>query len=135
MFYKESRLKSQVQIGRDTNADRSWEIEDTIDILEAQIESLELELCYKNHKLEEMEQELRYTNQELCTISNSEQLTFEQAEELAIKFLATEKPLKDALVELLIAIYNVPVKLDKLAQVPRGCFTNRWDEIESEDAA
>lgn len=44
MSNKVSSLKSQVQVGRITDADRSRDIEETIKILAAQVESLEL--CY-----------------------------------------------------------------------------------------
>ena len=113
MSHQVSSLTNPVQTRRVTDADASRELEKTIEILEAQVERLGLELCYKKHELEEMPQELRSINQELCTVTNSEQLTLE-AEELARKFLASEKPLKDALVELLIAVYNVPVNLEEL---------------------
>ncbi|MBV8882442.1 MAG: hypothetical protein JO235_00355 [Chroococcidiopsidaceae cyanobacterium CP_BM_RX_35] len=114
-----------------TNFARDQELEETIEILQAQIESLELELCYKNYELEALKQELKYTNQELSTAINSQQLTFAQAEELARYFLATEKPIKDILVKLLTAIYNVPIKPDVLAQTDKFCFTSRCGEIES----
>lgn len=107
MSYQASSPMSEVQIVRVTDAHRSWELEDIIKSLEAQVESLELELSYKNYQMEERQQELRYTNQELCAASNLEKLTFAQAEELARNFFVTEKPIKDALVELLTAIYNV----------------------------
>lgn len=94
MSYKVSSLKSGVQIQRGTDADISLELEKTIEILVAQIESLDLELCQKNQELEEMKQELRYTNQKLCTPINSKQLTLAQAEELATNLLANEKPIE-----------------------------------------
>ena len=130
MLYQESSL-NQVQTGIVPNADTSRALEETIEILEAQVESLATELCYRNHQLEQMQQELRYTNQELCTVINSDLLAFEKAEELAREFLANEKPLKDALVELLTTIYNVPVNLNANRQV----FANWYGEIEVENAA
>jgi (p)ppGpp synthase/HD superfamily hydrolase len=134
MSHQTSTLKRKAQIKRITDADRSRGLEEMIEILEAQVERLDLEQCYKNQELEEMQQELRYANQGLCTEINSAPLTLEQTEELARKFLATEKPLNDALVELLAAIYNVPVDPEILAQ-PDSCFTNWYSEIEVEDAA
>lgn len=116
MFHKLSNLKRPAQIERISSADRSRGIEETIQILEAKVERLDLELCYKNQELEEMQQELRYANQELCTEINLAPLTLEQTEELARKFLTTEKPLDDALFELFAAIYNVPVDPEELAQ-------------------
>lgn len=82
-----------------------------------------------------MQQELRYANQEFCTEINSAPLTLDKTEELARKFLTTEKPLHDALFELPAAIYNVPVNLEKLAQPNSFCFTSWYSEIEVEDAA
>lgn len=115
MFYKENSLTSLAQIEGVNKTNIIWELESTIEILEAQVESLKLELCYTDHELKEMQQELKYTNQELGAAINSKQLSLEQAEKLARNFLETEKSIKDALVELMTAIYNVPVKLDKLA--------------------
>lgn len=128
MTDKASSLKSQVQSRRVADVYRIRELEERIEILEAQLESLKLELCYKNDELEEMQQELRYTNQELCRAYNSKPLTLEQAEKLVSNLLATERPLKDALAELLTAISNVPVE-------PVACFTNQYDEIKVESAA
>jgi chromosome segregation ATPase len=61
-------LETCLQVQRDVNADKIQQLEDTIEILIERIESLKLELNYKNQELEEIKQELVYTNHELCML-------------------------------------------------------------------
>ncbi|MBV9386519.1 MAG: hypothetical protein JOZ78_08845 [Chroococcidiopsidaceae cyanobacterium CP_BM_ER_R8_30] len=133
MSYKSNSIKSRVSRQSTTEFDKNREFEETIEILKAQIESLQLELCYKNHELEAMQQELKYTNQELCAAINSKSLNLAKAEELVQEFLAAEKFIKGVLVELLTATY--PVKPNILVQVDMFRFRNQCERIEFKDAA
>lgn len=67
---KVRKLKTGFQAQRDIETDKIQQLEDTVAILSEQIASLKLELDYKNHKIEEIEQELIDTNHELCVAIN-----------------------------------------------------------------
>lgn len=49
------------------------EIEDTVELLHEQIETLKQMLYYKELELQELKQELHYANERLCTALNSPQ--------------------------------------------------------------
>lgn len=67
---KPFNLKTELQVQRDVDADKIQQLEDTVAILIEQIETLKLEIDYKSHELEEIRQELFYTNRELCVAIN-----------------------------------------------------------------
>ncbi len=89
-------------------------LEDEIDILREQIESLKQLLHHQNEKLQETEQELKHTNHELAAALNSEQLTLDEAKALAKNILTINKPPRDVLAEFLSSFYNYPVKAEQL---------------------
>lgn len=104
MSYKIPNAESHLQVWRGIDADTIEELEEKVEFLLEQIESLKLYLCDKDYELQEIRQELIYTNQELCTALNSQPLTIDEAIELTKKLLASDRLTEDALVELLIAI-------------------------------
>ena len=94
MSYKISNLETPLQVGRATDADKIYKLEETVEFLLEQIESLKLYLFHKNYELQQIEQELDYTKQELCDALSSKQLTINEAMELAKNFLVLEFRLK-----------------------------------------
>ncbi len=89
MSYKISNLETPLQVGRATDADKIYKLEETVEFLLEQIESLKLYLFHKNYELQQIEQELDYTKQELCDALSSKQLTINEPMELAKKALAS----------------------------------------------
>ncbi|MEI2579406.1 hypothetical protein [Scytonema sp. PRP1] len=107
MSYQIRNAESYLQVLTGIDAQKIQELEEKVEFLLEQIESYKLELCYKNYELQEIKQELSYTNQELCAaVISTKQLTINEAMELAKKLLASDKPTEDVLVELLTAIYS-----------------------------
>jgi hypothetical protein len=105
MFYQISNRESDLQAWRSIDAEKMQELQEKVEFLLELIESYKLEMCYKHYELQEIKQELSYTNQELCAALNPK-LTINEALELAKKLLASNKPTEDVLVELLTAIYR-----------------------------
>ncbi|WP_414582074.1 hypothetical protein [Scytonema sp. PCC 10023] len=93
------------------------EIEDTVELLCEQIETFKQLLEYKQLEIEEIKQELRYTNEDLCAALNSPWVTLDQAKQLVKQILVSKKPVNETLAELLSAIYNSPVKPLELKQI------------------
>ncbi|MBD1928587.1 hypothetical protein H6F74_20380 [Trichocoleus sp. FACHB-90] len=104
------------------------EIEDAVELLHEQVESLKQELHYKELELQHIQQELIFTNQELCAVLAVKQLTLDEAKELAKSILASQNITGESLCELLSAIYGTPVKADELQQTDTAssitCLTN-----------
>lgn len=73
-------------------------------------QSLELEL-------QETQQELEFTNQDLRNALKSNQLEFEQAIELAQTILKRKKSAGESLAQLLTAIYGRAIKQEELKQI------------------
>ncbi|MBD1836474.1 hypothetical protein H6F61_28285 [Cyanobacteria bacterium FACHB-472] len=101
------------------------EIEDTVELLQEQVESLKQELHYKELELQEIQQELIFTNQELCAALAVKQLTLNEAKELAKRILASQNITGESLSELLSAIYGTPVKADELQQIDTASSITR----------
>lgn len=104
--------------------------QDEINLLREQLEfsrelteSLKLESRYKDRQLQEVEQELKYTNHDLCTALMLEQVCFEEAKELAKTILKSKKPVSQSLAELLSAIYGSTVKIEEVEQIDRSSIT------------
>ncbi|PSB26926.1 hypothetical protein [Chlorogloea sp. CCALA 695] len=83
-----------------------------IEILHEVIETLNLGLRYKEQQLQELEQELIDTNQELWTTFSLEQISLAQAKALARTIWQTNKSTSDSLAELIGAIYGSAVDLE-----------------------
>lgn len=93
------------------------EIEDTVELLCEQVETLKQLLEYKQLELQEIQRELRYTNEELCAALNSEWLTLDEAKEVVKKIFVSKKPVSQTLARLLSAIYNSTVKASEFEQI------------------
>ena len=93
------------------------EIEDTVELLYEQIETFKQLLEYKQLELEEIKQQLRYTNEDLCAALNSPWVTLDEAKQLVKQILVSKKPVNETLAKLLSAIYNSPVKPLELEQI------------------
>ncbi|GAB1542836.1 hypothetical protein NUACC21_55100 [Scytonema sp. NUACC21] len=98
------------------NSGERSEIEETVELLCEQVETLKLLLYYKELELQEIEQELRDTNENLCAALNSPWLPLDEAKELVKAILSTKKPLGETLATLLSNIYNSTVKPSELGQ-------------------
>lgn len=95
-------LESCVQIHRNIDIDKIQELEDTVEILTEQLETLKLELYDKNQELSEITEELNWTNHELCILNqlftnNLASLPINEIEKLDNKLLVTKKPTKSNL--------------------------------------
>lgn len=87
-----------------------------------QVQSLNLELCEKDRLLQQTEEELKQTNQELrqlATVFAAERLTLDEALEVAKQILANGKLGREAIADLLGAIYLSPVKLWDIKPLPK----------------
>lgn len=103
-IFKNTQSRNYFQVRRNINADKIRQLEDTVEILNEQIESLKLMLCYKSHELEEMQKELNYTNHELYVVNElyaatSERLDIKEIKELTNNLLVSEKPINGVLIE------------------------------------
>lgn len=104
MSYQIREQESHLQLGRGIDADKIQELEEKVEFLQEQIESFKQYLCHKDYELQQLKQELSYTNKELCAALNQKPLTIDEAIELTKNLLASEKLSENVLVELLIAI-------------------------------
>jgi predicted nucleic acid-binding Zn-ribbon protein len=111
-FSKYTQIKKTKKLRLiDTNKLATFEKE--VEILREQIDSLKQILHHQSQKLHETEQELRDTNNELSAALNYDQLTLDEAKELAKNILSMEKPARDALAEFLSSFYHRPVKAEQ----------------------
>ena len=106
MSYQIREQESNLQVGRGIDADLIQELEEKVEFYLEQIESLKLYLCHNIYKLQEIEQELGYTNKELREALSLKLLNINDAMEFAKKLLASNKPTEEILVQLLITIYS-----------------------------
>ena len=91
-FQRDSQQATQTP---GTNVEEALDLQQCeIELLREQVASLKLELRDKNQQLQEVEQELRYTNEELCVaLMGSEYLTCDAAKQSAQKsWLGTCRP-------------------------------------------
>lgn len=87
-----------------------------------QVQSLNLELREKDQLLQQTEEELEQTNHELrqlATMFAAERLTLDEALEVAKQILANGKLGREAIADLLGAIYLSPVKLWDIKPLPK----------------
>ncbi len=98
-------------------------LEQTIEILQEQIETLKQELQYEQQLVEEYDQELRYTHSEMSVLNcevqnlyNLEKLNFAKAKFFAQSILNSDKSISESLAQLLSGIYGVLVTADDLEQ-------------------
>jgi hypothetical protein len=104
MSYKIRRLKSHLKVCRSIKAEKSWQLEETVEILKEKVESLNLELRYKSYELEKMKQS-RCMEQEVYALITSSLQNIDDANELAKNLLACDRLINKVLAELFDAIY------------------------------
>ncbi len=104
MSYKIRRFQSYLKVCRSIKADKSWQIEENVEILKQEIERLNLELRYKSYELEKMKQS-RYMEHEVYTLITSMLLKIDDENELAKNLLACDRLIDKVLAELFDAIY------------------------------
>ncbi len=95
-----------------TTEERLLSALEQMEILHEVIKTLNLGLRYKDQQLQELEQELIDTNQELCTAASLEQITLDRAKALARTIWQTNESTSDSLAELIGAIYGSAVELE-----------------------
>jgi hypothetical protein len=105
MSYKIRRLKSPMSVCKSIEADKTWQREENR-ILKKQVESLKLELCYKNNELRLMNKSGIEDN--LYSIVSTMILNIDDAEQLTQSLLLCDYLLQNALAKLqnAIDIYN-----------------------------
>lgn len=106
MSYKIRRLH-HLKASRSIKAEKSWQLEENVEILKSEIERLNLELRYKNYELEKMKQS-RCMEHEVYTLITSSLQNIDDANELAKNLLACDRLINNVLAELFdaISIYN-----------------------------
>jgi septal ring factor EnvC (AmiA/AmiB activator) len=84
-----------------------------VEFMSEQIQSQKLYLKYLEQQLQQLQeelsdtnQEMEYINSELCSIFSSLPMTLDQAKESAKTILASQKPTRESLAQLLSAIYG-----------------------------
>jgi septal ring factor EnvC (AmiA/AmiB activator) len=119
------------------------EIEDRVELLCEQIETLKQLLQYKELELQQIKQELRYTNEDLCAALNSPWVTLDEAKQLVKQILVSKKPVGETLAKLLRAIYNSSVKPSELEQIhnshcikpsstePNNCISTNFEALKT----
>ena len=96
-------LETYLEVQKNNGAEKIHELEDTVEILSEQIESLKLELDLKDRKLSEIAEELSYTNHELCILNEEFANTLastniNRVEKSVNKSSASKKPAKSNIV-------------------------------------
>lgn len=81
------------------------------------VESLNLELHEKEQQLQAIEQELNYTNKELCSALMLERVNLAEAKKLSKTILKNNKSASKSLADLLSAIYGSQVQPEELEQI------------------
>lgn len=84
------------------------------------VESLKLERLNQKQELQELEQELAYTNRNLCDALKLERVCLEEAKALAKTILKSKKSVSKSISELLSAIYHSPVRLEELEHIDKS---------------
>ncbi|MEB3336017.1 MAG: hypothetical protein VKJ46_01045 [Leptolyngbyaceae bacterium] len=83
--------------------------QDEIEFLREQIDTLKLELSHRDEQLQQVQQELKYTNQELCRAFQINRPSLEEAKKLANQVLVRRPFARTAVAELLSALYGAAV--------------------------
>ncbi|MBW4596110.1 MAG: hypothetical protein KME46_25210 [Brasilonema angustatum HA4187-MV1] len=100
------------------------EMEETLELLCEQVESFKQLLYHKELELQEIQQELRDTNEDFLTALNSPCLTLNSAKKLVKEILVSKKPIiGETLATLLSAIYNSTVELQELEQKEKSNYS------------
>jgi hypothetical protein len=115
-------------------------LEKRVFFLTQEINELKEMLSYERQIKKESEQELqamqadlRATNKELCNLIATQKLEFDEAKELAISFIESNKTVGESLAELLSSIYGIPVSSSELEPIEEADLTEPTSRIESFD--
>jgi hypothetical protein len=107
MSYKIRRLKSQMQLRRGIEVNKTWQLQKIANILKQEVETLKLELYCKNYELEQIK-ELRYSGNEVYSIISTMLLNIDDADQLTKNLLVCDRLIKNVLTELqnAVEVYN-----------------------------
>jgi hypothetical protein len=101
---------SQVIESLDDYSDKKLEIEEKVELLYEQIESLKLLLYDKELEVQEIREQLDYTSMDLCAAFKLPELPFDEAKAIARTILKNQNSINQALAHILSNIYNSTVK-------------------------
>ncbi|NMG10812.1 hypothetical protein [Brasilonema sp. UFV-L1] len=111
---------SQVIESLDLHYSERTEMEETVELLCEQVETLKQLLYHKELELQEIEQELHNTNEDLYAALKSPWLALDEAKELVKEVLVSKKPIGETLATLFSTIYNSTVKPEELGQIEKS---------------
>lgn len=111
-----------------TAVDQIKIMEENNAILLEQLKSLNLENQYKDYQLKLTENELEYTNQELCDALSLQKIEFAQAKEMARLLLESDNYTTETLVVLLNNIYGDLLKPEELEPMKKQENKNPYRE-------
>jgi uncharacterized protein (DUF3084 family) len=112
------------------------EVEEEIELLREQIESLKREqqngydlthACLQ--ELEDTNKEVELMNQEILNLINSQRLPIEQAKQWAKSIIKNNVPISESLSEILSAIYGYPVNLNESESIKSSRFKREDDNF------
>lgn len=115
---------------------KARKVEEEIELLREQIESLKREqqngydlthACLQ--ELEDTNKEMELMNQEILNFINSQRLPIEQAKQWAKSIIKNNPPIGEALRELLSAIYGYPVNLNESDTIKSSHFRHEADNF------
>ncbi|NMG22457.1 hypothetical protein [Brasilonema bromeliae] len=98
----------------DLNSGQRSEVEDTVELLCEQVQTLKQLLYHKELELQEIQQELLHTNEDLCAALNSPSLALDSAKESVKEILVSKNPIGETLPTRFSTIYNSTVKPSEL---------------------
>ncbi|KAF3886848.1 MULTISPECIES: hypothetical protein [Nostocales] len=107
---KTKQKDSQFIESTEPKSGETLEIEDRIELLSEQVETLKQLLYYREVELQEIRHELHNTNMDLCAAINSPWLSLDEAKELAKQLLVSKKSSHEILAELLGTICNLALE-------------------------
>ncbi|HEY9876576.1 MAG TPA: hypothetical protein V6D12_24330 [Candidatus Obscuribacterales bacterium] len=115
-------------------------LEKRVKVLTQEINALKEMLSYERQSKEEADQELqamqadlRATNKELCNLITAQKLEFDEAKELAMGIIESNKSVGESLAELLSSIYGTPVTSSELEPIKEAELTEPTSRKENFD--
>jgi hypothetical protein len=115
-----------VQDAISSDAFRVLSLEQEMEILQEQVESLKRVLCSKDElvqqlqqQLEDAQQDMDYINQELSSLFQSQRLTLKEAKDIARTLVASQQPTAQSFAQLLNQIFGSSIPAWELEQKPR----------------
>ena len=86
-----------------------------------------------DQEIQAMQADLRATNKELCNLAATQKLDFDEAKELAMIIIESNKSVGESLAELLSSIYGIPTnsrELECIKEAELAEFTSRPDNAD-----